>query len=166
MSTYSVAKPSAAPEHTFLLADGRWTLKGHYLLEREGTLFPIQGRLMVVWNADEWFSLVGKLSFSVPTTESDVSLPADITLQYRGRIDASDQYTFMLQHSRLGQIEGEGLLLPDSILQRFWILGDREGRTGLERLYRIDNDHYYWSSSLLVGNTLLSTMEAKLERYK
>lgn len=146
--------------------DGRWKLQGHWLLNLEGPCVPVQGKVMVVWNSDEWFSLVGKIS--CPALANEAGDGADITLQYRGHIGltAQQQYTFVLQHSQYGHIEGEGWLMPDSIVQRFWILGDRERRIGLERFYRIDDDHYYWSSSLMTGHTLLSTLEVTLARYK
>jgi hypothetical protein len=51
-------------------------------------------------------------------------------------------------------------------VQRFWILGDHDRRVGLERFYRIDDDHYHWSSSLMSGHTLINNLEATLERYK
>lgn len=157
---------SPAAEHTFLMTDGRWKLKGHWLLNREEPCIPIQGKVMVIWNSDEWFSLVGKISR--PASLDKLGDVIDITLQYRGHIaaEAHQQYTFVLQHGQYGQTEGEGWLMPDSIVQRFWILGDRERRVGLERFYRIDEDRYHWSSSLLSGHSLISTLEATLERYK
>jgi hypothetical protein len=165
--------PSASADHTFLMNDGRWKLQGHWLLDREGPCVPVQGKVMVVWNSDEWFSLVGKISRPTLSNESEPNNAGDvtdITLQYRGHIGTAaaqqQQYTFVLQHSQYGQTEGEGWLMPDSIVQRFWVLGDRERRIGLERFYRIDDDHYYWSSSLMTGHTLLNTLEVTLERYK
>jgi hypothetical protein len=160
----STLTPSA--DHTFLMNDGRWQLKGHYLMHREGICVPVQGKVMVAWNSDDWFSLVGKLTR--PSVLKETGDTTDITLQYRGHttIATRQQYTFVLQHSQYGQTEGEGWLMPDSIVQRFWILGDREQRIGLERFYRISADRYTWSSSILTGHSLISTVEASLERYK
>ncbi len=157
---------SASAEHTFLMNDGRWKLQGHWLQNREEPCVPVQGKVMVVWNNDEWFSLVGKISCPALTHEGGNA--ADITLQYRGRINVSaqQQYTFVLQHSQYGQTEGEGWLMPDSILQRFWILGDRDQRFGVERFYRINDDRYYWSSSIMTGHSLISSLEVTLERSK
>jgi hypothetical protein len=169
MSTNFAAKLPALStcNHTFLMAEGRWKLQGHWLLQPHGTLIPVHGKLMVVWNSEEWFSLVGKISALEPFTADSLDYPTDITLQYRGYIGASEQrYTYVLQHSHLGQIEGEGWLMPQSIVQQFWILSDRDRRTGSERLYQIDSDHYYWSSSLMTGHSLTSTLEATLERYR
>jgi hypothetical protein len=164
LASNTTLSPSA--DHTFLMNDGRWQLKGHWLMHREDICTPFEGKVLVVWNSDEWFSLVAKISR--PSFLNKLGDAADITLQYRGHtsVETSQQYTFVLQHSEYGQIEGEGWLMPDSIVQRFWILGDREQRIGLERFYRIDNDHYVWSSSLMTGHSLISTMEASLKRYK
>lgn len=159
--------PSSSADHTFLMNDGRWKLQGHWLLNPDEPCVPVQGKVMVVWNSDEWFSLVGKISR--PSLADEIGDVTDVTLQYRGHIGAAaaqQQYTFVLQHSQYGQTEGEGWLMPNSIMQRFWVLGDRERRIGLERFYRIDDDHYYWSSSLMTGHTLLNTLEVTLARYK
>jgi hypothetical protein len=166
VSSFSAPKSSAAKpaHHTFLMAEGRWKLEGHWLLDREGSSVPIHGRLIVAWNAEDWFNIVGKICFtSLPDTEHPFK---ETTLQSRGRFNAPEQYTFMLQHSYFGKIEGEGWILPNSIVQRFWVLGDRENRTGLEHLHRIDSDHYHWSSSIMSSHSLVSTMEANLERHK
>lgn len=163
---FAETSTSSAAEHTFLMNDGRWKLHGHWLRNREEPCVPVQGKVMVVWNSEEWFSLVGKIS--CPALAQAGETVSDITLQYRGRIDVSarQQYTFVLQHSQYGQTEGEGWLMPDSILQRFWILGDRDQRFGVERFYRINDDRYYWSSSIMTGHSLISSLEVTLERSK
>jgi hypothetical protein len=166
MTSYSTVTTKKVAEHTFLMAGGRWNLKGHWLLEREGPLLPIHGKLMVVWNGEEWFNLVGKISLPSSLSDSNANYPSEVTLQYRGHIGAEQQYTFVLQHNHLGHIEGEGWLMPDSILQRFWIIGDRERRTGVDQIYRIDNDHYHWSSSIMTGHALNSAMDVTLERFR
>jgi hypothetical protein len=119
---------------------------------------------MVVWHSEEWFSMVGKLT-PQQRTIADSNAPTELTLQYRGRISTAEQrYTYVLQHSHHGQIEGEGWLMPRSILHRFWLLGDAERRTGLERFHQMDDHYYYWSSSIVTGHALVSTLEATLER--
>ena len=70
----------------------------------------------------------------------------------------------MLQHNVFGQIEGEGWICPDTIVQRYWVLSDRQRRSGFETLHRINDDQYYLTSGILVGHFLDSTMEANLER--
>jgi hypothetical protein len=164
--SFSVKKDSSAKSarHSFLMAEGRWKLEGHWLLDSEGSSVPIHGKLLVAWNVEDWFNWVGKIYLS-PSSEAKHPF-SETTFQYRGHFSAPDQYTFMLQHSHFGKIEGRGWILPDSIVQRFWMLGDRENRTGLEHLSRIDSDHYHWSSSIMNSHSLVSTMEAKLERQK
>jgi hypothetical protein len=168
MPINSVPNPTHSPsvDHTFLMNDGRWQLQGYWLMHREGICVPVQGKLMVAWNSDDWFSLVGKISR--PSFLKESGDKTDITLQYKGHtaLETQQQYTFVLQHSQYGQTEGEGWLMPDSIVQRFWILGDHEQRIGLERFYRISEDHYTWSSSIMTGHSLISTVEASLKRYK
>jgi hypothetical protein len=89
----------------------------------------------------------------------------EITFQYRGHLDVGErQYTFVLQHSELGRVEGEGWIAPESILQRYWVLGDKQRRSGFETLTRIDSGRYYLSSAVMAGHYLTSAMEARLER--
>jgi hypothetical protein len=136
---------------------GRWTLQGSWL-ERNGAPITVKGKTLVGWSRDDWFTLVTKLVF--PGTERE-----EISLQYRGRMDAGErQYTFVLQHSLLGRVEGEGWVAPESIVQRYWVLGDRQRRSGFETLYRRNDDTYYFSSGIMAGHYLTSTMEAILER--
>jgi hypothetical protein len=142
---------------TFLLEPGRWLMQGSWL-ERNGMPINVKGLTLVVWNRDNWFSMATKLTFP----GSDRS---EISLHYRGRLDDGErQYTFLLQHNLLGQIEGEGWICPDSIVQRYWVLGDRQRRSGFETLHRITDDSYYLTSGILTGHFLTSTMEASLER--
>lgn len=143
--------------HTFLIEAGRWTLQGNWL-ERDGMPIAVKGKTLVGWSRDNWFTMVTKLIF--PGSDRE-----DISLQYRGRLDGGErQYTFVLQHSLLGRVEGEGWVAPESIVQRFWVLGDRQRRSGFETLRYIDDGKYYISSGIMAGHYLTSTMEATLER--
>jgi hypothetical protein len=137
---------------------GRWTLHGNWL-ERNSMPVTVKGRTLVGWARDDWFTMVTKLVF--PGTDHE-----EISLQYRGRLDSGErQYTFVLQHSLLGRVEGEGWLAQDSIVQRYWVLGDRQQRrSGFETLYRVNDDTYYFTSGMMAGHYLISTMEAVLER--
>lgn len=143
--------------HTFLMEAGRWTLQGNWL-ERNGLPVPVKGKTLVGWSRDDWYTMVTKLVF--PGSDRE-----EISFQYRGRLDVGErQYTFVLQHSLLGRVEGEGWVAQDSIVQRYWVLGDRQRRSGFETLYRLTDDTYQLSSSLMAGHYLTSTMEATLER--
>ncbi len=144
--------------HTFLLEPGRWTLEGNWL-ERDGMPIIVKGRTLVAWNREDWFTMITKFVF--PTTDRQ-----EITFQYRGHLDGGErQYTFVLQHSEWGKVEGEGWISPETIVQRYWVLAnDRQRRSGFETLRRVTSDKYYLSSAIMFGNKLTSTMEATLER--
>jgi len=143
--------------HTFLMEAGRWTLQGNWL-ERDGLPVSVKGKILVAWSRDNWYTMVTKLMF--PGTERE-----EISFQYRGRLNSGErQYTFVLQHSLLGRVEGEGWIAPESIVQRYWVLGDRQRRTGFEALHQLDNNKYRLSSSVMAGHYLTSTMEASVER--
>jgi hypothetical protein len=132
-------------------------MQGNWL-ERNGLPVSVAGKTLVAWSRDDWFTMVTKLAF--PGSDRE-----DLALQYRGRLDAGErQYTFVLQHSLLGRVEGEGWVAQDSIVQRYWVLGDRQRRSGFETLYRIDENKYYLSSGIMAGHYLTSTMEATVER--
>ncbi|MDJ0677897.1 MAG: hypothetical protein QNJ36_21360 [Calothrix sp. MO_167.B42] len=143
--------------HTFLLEPGRWILQGSWL-ERNHMPINLKGMILVAWNRDNWFTMATKLIFP------DSDRP-DIASQYKGRLDNGErQYTFLLQHGFLGQVEGEGWICPDTIVQRYWVLSDKQRRSGFETLHRVNNDTYYLTSGILAGHFLNTTMEASVER--
>jgi len=142
--------------HNFLLEPGRWTLRGSWM-ERDNLPTPVKGKILIAWSRDNWFTMVMKLVFP----EADL---AEMSLQYRGRLTSGErQYTFVLQHSLLERVEGEGWIAPDSLIQRYWALGDAKRRTGFETLYRVDAQHYHLSSGIMTGHYLTSAMEATLK---
>lgn len=143
--------------HNFLMEAGRWTIEGNWL-ERNQMAIPVKGGSIIAWSQDNWFTMVTKLVF--PQHDHP-----EISGQYRGRLNGEErQYNYILQHSLLGQVEGEGWIAPDSIIQRYWVLGDRQRRSGFETFYRLDKTTYYLSGGILAGHYLNSTMEATLER--
>ncbi|MGB0563983.1 MAG: hypothetical protein ACPGVO_19615 [Spirulinaceae cyanobacterium] len=147
--------------HTFLIEEGRWTFEGNWL-ERDKLPLAIKGRTLVAWSQENWFTWVTKLEF--PDAER-----SSISLQYRGRLDlGARQYNFVLQHSELGRIEGEGWVGPAAIVQHYHVLSDddrpNQRQQGFESLYRLDADTYTLSSGIFVGPSLISTMEAQLKR--
>ncbi|NEQ21972.1 MAG: hypothetical protein F6K28_22780 [Microcoleus sp. SIO2G3] len=145
--------------HTFLLEAGRWTLQGSWL-DRDGLPVTVKGKILVAWSRDGWYTMVTKLLFPM-------SDRPEVAFQYRGRLNPGErQYTFVLQHSELGRVEGEGWIAPESIVQRYWVLGDRHRRTGFETLHRLDTHKYCLSSSIMSGHYLTSTMEAIVERHE
>ncbi len=146
--------------HTFILESGQWMIAGNWL-ERNGMLITVKGTTIVTWDRTDWFSMETKLIF--PSKDRE-----DITLKYKGRLDSNEQrYTFLLQHSELKKVEGEGWLGVDSIIQRYWVLGnDPQRRSGFETLFRLSSNRYYSSSGVLTGPSLMSAMEVTLERQR
>ncbi|NEP80792.1 MAG: hypothetical protein F6K17_10595 [Okeania sp. SIO3C4] len=140
------------------MESGQWTIEGNWL-ERNGMLITVKGKTIVTWDSTDWFSMVTKLIF--PSKDRE-----DIILQYKGRLDSDERhYTFLLQHSELGKLEGEGWLGIDSIIQRYWVLGnDVQRRSGFETLLRLDQERYYSTGGVLSGLSLSSAMEATIER--
>ena len=146
--------------HTFLMESGQWLLEGSWV-DRNAMPIAVRGKTLVAWHQNDWFSMVTKLVF--PNSDRE-----DIVLQYRGRLDNNErEYTFVLQHSEMGKLEGEGLIAPETIVQRYRVLGDeRQRRNGFETLRKIDANHYIYSSGIMAGHSLnlISVMEASLER--
>jgi hypothetical protein len=144
--------------HTFLLESGRWKLEGSWL-ERNSAPSPVSGKTLVGWTQDSWFTMVTKLSF--PNSKR-----SEITLTYKGRLDFdAHRFTFVLQHSELGKIEGEGWVAPESILQRYWVMDDNQMRTGFQTFYQQDKNRYHYSSGIVAGSYLDSAMEAVMTRH-
>ncbi len=144
--------------HTFLVQPGKWTLEGNWI-DRDSMPIAVKGRTLVGWSKDNfWFTMVTKLTF--PNSDRE-----ELTMAYKGRIDSDERrFTYVADDSALGKIEGEGIIAPDSIIQRYWVMGDKRARTGFQTLYRRDNNTYSLASGLISGQNLESTMEAVLTR--
>ena len=145
--------------HTFLVQPGKWSLEGNWI-ERDSMSVQVKGKTLVGWSRDNfWFTMVTKLTF--PNSDRD-----ELTMKYKGRIDSDERrFTFVLDHSELGKVEGEGIIGPDSIVQRYWVIGDKKMRTGFQTLYRRDSSVYALTSGIIAGQNLESTMEAILTRH-
>ncbi|MEM6451207.1 MAG: hypothetical protein AAF703_12920 [Cyanobacteria bacterium P01_D01_bin.105] len=143
--------------HSFLLESGRWTLQGTRLT-RDALPTPVKGKILVAWKQDSCFQAATKLAF--PEDNAD-----DIIIQLRGRMtNQARQYTFVLQHSLLGKVEGEGWIAPETIVQRYWGLNDKQRRSGFETLRQISPNQYTFSGGEMAGHYLTSTIEAELTR--
>jgi hypothetical protein len=113
--------------------------------------------MLIAWSKDQWFRIASKLIF--PEGERE-----EVSCRYRGRLGNEErEYSFVLQQSDLGQIEGEGWIGTDTIVQRYWVLADRR-RSGFETFYRLNHHSYHLTSGTLNGHYLASTIEAILER--
>jgi hypothetical protein len=145
--------------HTFLLEPGAWLLQGNWI-ERTTPPIGVKGKILVSWNRDGWFTMAMRLIF--PDTDRE-----QIDIQSRGRFDADDRrYTFVLQHTQLGKVEGEGWIAPDSIIQRYWAINDKQRRTGFDTLHQLSDDKYLLSNGIMVGHYLNSAMDATVERQR
>jgi len=145
--------------HTFLVQPGKWTLEGNWV-ERDSMPIRVVGRTLVGWSRDNfWFTMVTKLTF--PDSDRE-----ELTMAYKGRIDSDERrFTFVVDDSSLGKVEGEGIIGPDSIIQRYWVIGDKKMRTGFQALHRRDSNIYSFASGIIAGQNLESTMEAVLTRH-
>lgn len=143
--------------HSFLLESGKWTLQGTWLT-RDTLPTPVKGKILVAWKQDNCFQAATKLAFP----EGDHN---EIVIQLRGRMTNQErQYTFVLQHSVLGKVEGEGWIAPETIVQRYWGLNDKQRRSGFETLRQISPERYTFSGGEMAGHYLTSTIEAELTR--
>ena len=138
--------------HTFLLQPGRWNSCGTW---QEGNKPPltVTGKTVVAWSMDNWFTMITKLNIQ---GQSD----RDITWRYRGYLEPNaQQYTFILTHSPMGKIEGEGWIGGKSVVQRYWVLDDQYKRTGFETFHQVDYQNYHLAHSFIDMNRLTSFME-------
>ncbi|MCY7331556.1 MAG: hypothetical protein LH649_02625 [Pseudanabaena sp. CAN_BIN31] len=145
--------------HTFLVQPGKWTIEGNWI-ERDSMPTRVKGKTLVGWSKDNyWFTMVTKLTF--PDSDRE-----ELTMAYKGRIDSDERsFTFVVDDSSLGKVEGEGIIGPDSIIQRYWVMGDKKMRTGFQSLFRRDSNTYSWSGGIIAGQNLESTMESILTRH-
>ena len=146
--------------HTFLVQPGRWTLEGNWI-DRDAMPVGFKGKTLVGWSKDNfWFTMVTKITFQEDSDREE------LTMAYKGRIDSAERrFTFVVDDSSLGKVEGEGIICPDSIIQRYWVIGDKKMRTGFQTLHRRDSNTYALASGIIGGQNLESTMEAILTRH-
>jgi len=143
--------------HTFLVDAGRWLLNG-YWLEPPQEAIAISGKILVSYGQDDWFSMAAKVTFA------EQAKP-DLILQSRGKLELDEMmFTYVLQHSLLGRLEGEGWITPHSIVQQFILLGDASRCTGFEHYWQVDANHYTLLSGIYRSHKLKQLLEATLER--
>lgn len=141
--------------HAFLLESGSWDLVGSWI-ERDGRTVPFKGKILVSWGKDSWFAMVTKLILDEPDRP-------DLLWRYRGRLDSQTRrYTFVLDHSDIGTMEGEGIIGDQSIIQRYWALKDNQRRSGFDTISRLDAKTYQFSSAMMAGHRLNNAVEARL----
>jgi hypothetical protein len=143
--------------HSFLLESGSWNLNGNWL-KQDRIAIPIQGTLEIAWKRDNWFTIAARL-------KSQDEFNPEITYKYRGHLDFEEKhYTYVLHHNLLGNLEGEGWIAVQSIVQCSWAVSSSQSRRGFESFYLLDPNTYCFTSSILEGHNLNSSMEATLKR--
>ena len=143
--------------HSFLLESGLWKVTGHWL---KPNLAPIalEGNIQITWKNENWFKITTSLICQDDTK-------TQIIYQSRGNLNYEEKYyTYVSQHSLLGNIEGEGKFGLQSIIQYYWFMGTANKQKGLDTFYCIDRDTYYLTSSILDGHSVKNTIEATLKR--
>ena len=87
--------------HSFLVESGSWIIQGHWLDNKQISI-PVTGGTIVTWQDANWFTTKTKLVF--PNSDRP-----EIIYEYKGHLPSQQlQYTYVLKHSELGKIEGEG----------------------------------------------------------
>ncbi|ELS00568.1 hypothetical protein Xen7305DRAFT_00002690 [Xenococcus sp. PCC 7305] len=141
--------------HSFLLRPGTWNFQGNFSAQNQLPL-AVQGFMNITWKEDNWFKIVSELSFE------DQGKPK-IIFKSRGHLDMERKsYTYVLQHSLLGNIEGEGWIGSQSIVQYYWIVAENQHHTGFDTFSRISDNTYALTSVVLDRHNLNSIMEATL----
>lgn len=142
--------------HSFLLQPGRWSISGHFRQKQQIPMI-VRGFITITWQQEYWFKMVSQFTLN---NESQ----SEIISQYKGHLDRDKKsYTYVLQHSILGNIEGEGWITSQSIIQYHWIVGGTKKRTGIDTFYLISEDTYHFTSVILESHSLNSAMEATLK---
>ena len=143
--------------HSFLIESGFWDVTGSWLQPNSAPV-SLTGNIQIKWKQANWF----KMTTSLVCTNAAAT---EIIYQSRGNLNYEEKYyTYVAQHSLLGNIEGEGRIGTKSILQYCWFLGTTNQKKGLDNFYCIDQDTYYLNSTIFEGHSLKSIIEATLKR--
>ena len=142
--------------HTFLVDAGYWNVTGHWL-KPDTPPIALEGGITIAWKRANWFKLTTSL-----TCNDEAA--TEIIYQCRGNLNyEAKHYTYVSQHSLLGNIEGEGRLGSQSIVQYYWFMGGSKQK-GLDTYVYVDPNTYHFTSSILDGHSIKSTIEAVLSR--
>ncbi|MEM8722787.1 MAG: hypothetical protein AAGE84_26450 [Cyanobacteria bacterium P01_G01_bin.39] len=143
--------------HSFLIEAGYWQINGHWLKPNLAPI-PLEGGINTKWKRANWFKITASL-----TCKDEAA--TKLVYQCRGNLDyEAKHYTYVSQHSLLGNIEGEGRIGPQAIIQYYWFMGTGTRQKGLDTFYRLDQNTYYLTSSILDGHSIKNTIEVTLKR--
>lgn len=144
--------------HSFLLEPSSWIIKGTWLDKSQKSI-SFKGAVIITWDQSKWFLMKTKMVF----LNSD---RPDITFEYKGFLPPDKtEYAYVLKRSDIEKIEGEGWLSNDSIIKRYWVLGDNRRLNGFETYFFLDQNTYHLTGAMIRGNNILNTWEGILERH-
>ncbi|BAQ60853.1 hypothetical protein GM3708_1259 [Geminocystis sp. NIES-3708] len=144
--------------HSFLLEPSSWIIKGTWL-DKNQKSSSFKGATIITWDQTNWFLMKTKIVF--PSGDRP-----DITFEYKGFLpNGKTQYAYVLKRNDFEKVEGEGWLSNDSIIQRYWVLGDNRRLNGFETYFCLDENTYHLTSGMMTGNNILNTWEGILERH-
>jgi hypothetical protein len=143
--------------HSFILESGFWNVTGHWFKPNSAPV-SLQGNMQISWKRENWFKITTDLT-------CDDEQNTKIISQCRGNLNYAEKYyTYVAQHSLLGNIEGEGRLGFQSIIQYYWFIGTASQQKGLDTFSLVDQQTYHLTSSILEGHSVKHTIEANLKR--
>ena len=143
--------------HSFLYESGCWNVDG-YWLQPDLTPVAVRGEINISWKRENWLKMIASLT-------CDDETATQISYQCRGNLNHLEQYyTYIAQHNLLGNIEGEGRIGPNSIIQYYWFMGAGMQQKGIDTFYFLDRHTYAFTSSILSGHGFKYIIEATLKR--
>jgi hypothetical protein len=127
------------------------------MLEGDSPPIPIKGRTLIGWSQDGfWFTIASQLTFP----DSD---RVPYTLTSKGRFHKRDgNFSFYIDHSEIGRMEGVGWVNHQTITQQFRVLGSDPEVTGFEVLYQQAGDRYLLCRTMTKGNSMERVIEGTL----
>ncbi len=160
--------------HSFLLGPGMWKING-CCIQPNSKPITIAGTVQISWKDRNWF----KMFVEIEAQETHEMI---ISGRYRGNLAREEKhYTYVAQHSLLGNIEGEGTLGFKSIVQHHWSIGRNaiapsatfpgssqlpttQKRRGFEIFYLLNENTYFYTSSILESHNFHNIIEATIHR--
>ena len=143
--------------HSFLYESGYWNVNGYWLKPNYSAI-SVRGEINISWKRENWFKMTTRLT-------CDDETATQMICQCRGNLNHHEQYyTYIGQHNLLGNIEGEGRLGLNSIIQYYWFMGTGTKQKGIDTFYCLDRNTYCFTSSILSGHGFKYNLEATLKR--
>ena len=144
-------------EHSYLFEEATWTTSGFYIGE-SGKKVRAEGRSIITHQPDIWI-IQGTMKIY---TESAAEL--GITYQVRPFREGSDATPWSSMNDALGRIDGQFIVVDDSILSFFQTPGGKH--RGSEYLRCLDEDRYLSRGALFRGHKKASSWMMELGRMR